>query len=283
MSAGAIAYDPSRTALYRPAQRPTVFVPGHEFSLDAICAECSRLAYLHFERTPAARDRLADALRAGGLGALQVFGDARTGTEAYAALHDASGSALIVFRGTEPGDFADAATDLAVRPVAWERGGHVHSGFGAAFAGVRAEIERWLDANAGDAALVLTGHSLGAALATLAMSAWRGARLVTFGCPRVGDATFVATLEPTRIARHVGCCDLVCNAPPAGRWYTDAGPGIYIDREGILRAGIGPAAIAADRRRARIDYALLHATRRGNVLVRDLADHAAINYVRALI
>jgi hypothetical protein len=44
-----------------------------------------------------------------------------------------------------------------------------------------------------------------------------------------------------------------------------------------------PEATSADRAAARVDYLENFARRAGSVLVRDLADHASINYVRVLI
>lgn len=279
-----IAYDPTRDALYRPALRPTVFAAGRLYDPDATCAEAARLAYLHFESDDAQRRQLVDALARVGLRDWAGFADAATGSEAFAAIDAGSGAALVVFRGTEPGDLADLATDLDARPVRWASGGSVHAGFNQAFASLRAPIERWLGATQADAAsLTLAGHSLGAALATLAMSAWHAARLVTFGSPRVGDAGFVETIDASACRRYVGCCDVVCRVPPAGPWYADAAPMQYIDAQGAVHAAIDASAVAADRDRARLAYLRQYAGGRGNVLIRDFADHAPINYVRALI
>jgi len=114
------------------------------------------------------------------------------------------------------------------------------------------------------------------------MSRWQGSRLVTFGCPRVGDDKFAATIVNENTVRYVGCCDIVCNVPPAGAWYADAGSMRYVDRSGVVRNTIDVTGIAADRASARREYLARYATRPGNVLVRELADHAPINYVRAL-
>lgn len=281
-----IDYDASRDALYRPALRPTVFAPGSriaDIGLDAACAELSRLAYLAFEVDAAQRRLLVEALERLGLSAWTGFDAPTTGTEAFAAIDSDSGDAFVVFRGTAPGDIKDLGTDLNVRPVAWAGGGNAHAGFSAAFASVGEEIETWLGRNAARAALTLTGHSLGAALATLAMSHWRASRLVTFGCPRVGDEKFAATIADENAVRYVGCCDIVCNVPPAGAWYADTGSMHYIDRSGVVCTAIDAAGIAADRASGRREYLAKYATRPGNVLVRELADHAPINYVRALM
>jgi len=281
-----IDYDASREALYRPGLRPTVFVPGSRIAaigIDAACAELSRLAYLPFESDDAQRRRLIDTLESLGLTSCTVFNAPATGTEAFAAIDRERGDAFVVFRGTAPGDIKDLATDLNVRPVGWTVGGNVHAGFSTAFASVCTEIETWLQSHATRSTLTLAGHSLGAALATLAMSRWQGSRLVTFGCPRVGDDKFAATIVNENSVRYVGCCDIVCNVPPAGAWYADAGSMRYIDRSGVLGAVSDSAHIAADRANARREYLAKYATRPGNVLVRELADHAPINYVRALM
>src|SRR6185295_1980403 len=114
-------------------------------------------------------------------------------------------------------------------------------------------------------------------------SRWQGRRLITFGCPRVGDHKFAATIVNENTVRYVGCCDIVCNVPPAGAWYADAGSMRYIDRRGVVGATLDVTDIAADRANARREYLAKYAARPGNVLVRELADHAPINYVRALM
>jgi hypothetical protein len=282
-----IDYDASRDALYRPALRPTVFVRGMRIAdvgIDAVCAELSRLAYTPFESDEAQRRRLIETLESLGLTSWMGFNAAATGTEAFAAIDEEHGDAFVVFRGTAPGDIKDLATDLNVRPVAWTGGGNVHAGFASAFASVRDQIEMWLEAHAARTRLTLAGHSLGAALATLAMARWQASRLVTFGCPRVGDERFAATIaDAAAVRRYVGCCDIVCTVPPAGTWYADAGSMRYIDRSGALRDALDPAEIAADRAKARREYPATYAIRPGNVLVREFADHSPINYVRALL
>jgi len=281
-----IDYDASRDALYRPALRPTVFAPGMrtaDIGIDATCAELSRLAYMPFESDEGQRRRLIGILESLGLTSWMGFNAPATGTEAFAAIDSGRGEAFVVFRGTAPGDIKDLATDLNVRPVAWAGGGNVHAGFATGFSSVVAEIETWLEKHAARSPLTLAGHSLGAALATLAMSRWKASRLVTFGCPRVGDGQFAATIVTDNAVRYVGCCDIVCNVPPAGAWYADSGSTRYIDRSGVVRATLDTADIAADRANARREYLAKYAARPGNVLVRELADHAPINYVRALV
>ena len=57
-----LAYDPSRTALYHPERRDTLFVRGQTYSPLQLAIEAARLAYYRAEVSPAERARLADAL-----------------------------------------------------------------------------------------------------------------------------------------------------------------------------------------------------------------------------
>jgi hypothetical protein len=83
-----IAYDPSRKALLQPGLRPTVFKAGdaERLSIDAICAECSRLVYLRFESSAAHRALLLEALARLDAVDWEGFDDPATGTQGYAAV-----------------------------------------------------------------------------------------------------------------------------------------------------------------------------------------------------
>jgi hypothetical protein len=278
-----IAYDPSRKALLQPGLRPTVFKAGdaERLSIDAICAECSRLVYLRFESSAAHRALLLEALARLDAVDWEGFDDPATGTQGYAAVLPVSGHALVVFRGTEPDRVSDLGADLNASMVEGPTGGAVHVGFANAFSGVGSKIGKWLDNHQG-MQVIVTGHSLGGALATLSASQWAASRLVTFGSPRVGNVAFVGTVKAEAVARYVDCCDIVTRVPPETRWYTHVGATMYIDSAGQLRTSMTQEKIEADRTRARIDYLRDEAWRTGTVLVRDLADHAPINYERAL-
>lgn len=279
---GTIDYDASRAALYHAGDRPTVFpVSGAPPSLDGICAECSRLAYRKFEIGGAERAGLEHALARVGLSGLESFGSWATGTRAFAVRLPGENRALIVFRGTEPDDVTDLGTDLELSLSPWVGPARVHAGFREAFASVAGVIEEWLEANA-PLPPVVTGHSLGAALATLGASRWKASRLVTFGCPRVGNPAFVATIPSATSFRYVNCCDVVTDLPPEiPELYAHVGPMRFIDRHGRPEPDWSIDKIASDRAKARAEYLGEYAWRFGNVLFRDLADHAPINYVRA--
>lgn len=278
-----LAYDPSRVALLSPGRRETLFESGTVYSPLQLAIEAARLAYIHAEKSATERTRLADALARAGFGEPRLFLDPPTGTEAYGAVRPDDRLALLGFRGTEPDRLSDLATDLKAHPVTWsESAGRVHAGFAHAARAVLPQVRDWLAGDAaGRDALLLTGHSLGAALATLAASVLKPAFLFTIGSPRVGDATFAATVAAIDGARIVDCCDAITRVPPSLTVYTHIRAETYITRDGVALHGPDPETIAADRRRARAEYLRTHALQPGAVLVRDLADHAPINYARA--
>lgn len=106
--------------------------------------------------------------------------------------------------------------------------------------------------------------------------------LATFGCPRVGDAAFARSLEGIPHDRFVGCCDLVTRVPPELLGYVHTGTFRYIDREGRLSSSPAEPAVDADRRAAFVEY-LPTAVLIGRVALRELADHAPINYLSGVI
>lgn len=272
-----IPYYPTREALFAPQLGPTVFAPDRTPSDALLAAECARLAYKKFDRDRHARDEVIAALAMVGFGETAFF--TAGGTDAFAAVRSSSAEVVVAFRGTER-DPRDLAADLKTWRVPWPRGGSVHAGFAHAFAQIWPHVEPWLAARSGR--LLCAGHSLGGALATLAASAAGAARLMTFGCPRVGDARFLETLAATEATRYVGCCDLVCRVPPARFGFVHPDHALYIDRHGLVHPLPPEPDVHADRRRARRDYVARYAGKKGNVLFRDLADHAPLNYVAPL-
>jgi hypothetical protein len=144
-------------------------------------------------------------------------------------------------------------------------------------------IQQWMESTRPDPAkLVLTGHSLGAALATLAATVWRPNLLVTLGSPRVGDATFAATLSRTKVVRLVDCCDGVTDVPLEVGGYVHASPSTYLTRQARIIESPSAGTVFVDRLVAHLLYALRYMWRWRSVLVRSFADHAPINYSRAI-
>jgi len=280
-----IAYDSTRRALYHAELRDTVFVAGRDYSPLQLAVEAARLAYVRTEDSSEQKARLAEALARCGFAAPESFGHVLTGSQAFGCVRPGDGAAIVAFRGTQPDELTDLAIDLQAVSDPWlEAAGSVHGGFARAARSLMPEIAAWMKRQRVEPArLTLTGHSLGAAIATLAASMWKPSRLITLGSPRVGDAAFAAALAGVSNTRIVDCCDAVTELPPALDHYVHVGPATYIDRAGTVAAGPAADVVAADRAQARHDYLVEHAWRIGSVLVRDLADHAPINYVRAFL
>jgi len=142
-------------------------------------------------------------------------------TNAFLAVR--SDMLLVAFRGTEPRQIKDWLTDADAIQVPTDLG-HVHKGFWNAFRSVWPTMEADLRAVPRLPARTLwfTGHSLGAALATLGMaSAGQAglpvAGLYTFGSPRVGDpsfANFYNERHASATFRFVNNNDIVPRVPP---------------------------------------------------------------------
>jgi len=276
-----ITYDASRAALYTPERQETLFQRGCLYTPTQWAVEASRLAYYRAEQSEADGQRLAAALARAGFGEPRLFVDAAT--YAFGTIHGGDGTTLIVFRGTQPDEIRHLATNLQAQQIDWpESGGRVHAGFAKATRGMLPLLLDWL---AGEgkprSRLILAGHSLGAALATLAASVLKPEMLVTLGSPRVGDAEFVSTLAHTNVVRLVDGCDVVTQLPPALSFYAHAGAVTYITCiTGECVDDPAPTMIEADRIEGRARYASEHAWKPGSVLLRELADHAPINYAR---
>jgi hypothetical protein len=203
----------------------------------------------------------------------------RDGTQGFLA--EGPDFAVLAFRGSD--DLAAWVTNLNALPAPWRGGGKAHRGFAAALDAVWPEVEAALARSARP--LLCTGHSLGAALATLAASLRPEAALYTFGSPRVGDGGFETATRrrPGHAARFVNHRDVVCRLPSARLGYRHVGEVFVIDRLGRVYArrprhrGVTELLASAFEGRP-WDLAPLLA----GSLPRELADHAPINYVSAL-
>jgi triacylglycerol lipase len=197
-------------------------------------AEASMLAYSDAIFADATFRKRAGMTSVGafGQGALRSYS-----TQCYTAHRD--DALVVVFRGTElvgPRDLAawapklqrlleDVIVDARAKPVRY--GGHgavVHGGFLAALDQVWQPLAAQLRALHGERParpVWFTGHSLGAALATLAADRYARevappAGVYTFGSPSVGNATLGAEYRahgiPTfRVVHHH---DIVARVPP---------------------------------------------------------------------
>lgn len=138
------------------------------------------------------------------------------------------------FRGTEPSKLNDVMADLKVVKNTAMAGGKVHGGFKQEVDDVWMDILEELEHN--DQLKVrkdvyMTGHSLGAAMATIASTRYVPEELFTFGSPRVGGPRFVKNIKCPHY-RFMNNNDIVCRIPPAWLGFRHHGEMIYFDRFG---------------------------------------------------
>ena len=117
-----------------------------------------------------------------------------------------------IFRGTETFNLKDTLTDAIFWTTEWQGGGRVHRGFQRAIddlfqsTSIAADLRKCNN-------LTMAGHSLGAALATLAADITpQVQKIYSFGAPRVGDETFVKNHNVTTL-RYVHSVDIVTFVP----------------------------------------------------------------------
>ncbi|MFM5893875.1 MAG: lipase family protein [Novosphingobium sp.] len=278
-------YDPTLDALLRP-QLADPLEPGlFSKSLDARCAELARLAYYSF--APDQLSRLEQALAGLGLSPPHLVEDRHRNTQAFVTL-DPQHTAYVVFRGTESTSRWDIITDALFLRRPWVGKAWVHCGFRRAYDNRSARTDATnvrrvlseLMAKLAPRRMVTTGHSLGAALATLFASDHPTAELITFGSPLVGNAAFAALFAGRTVHRYRQCADFVTRVPFEWMGYHHVTSARYLDRHGERN---DKADIAADIATARAEYRQRYQGLKDIVPLRDGADHAPINYISAVL
>lgn len=145
---------------------------------------------------------------------------------------------VLAFRGTSSLDDAFTDADFILEPG--PLGGRVHSGFNGSFDDVweiiAPLIECFSNPSLGEMRLLLTGHSLGAGIASVALGRFlemglRPLYVYTFGSPRVGDAFYsnmIKILFAGRFFRVENNNDVVCRILPWLFFYRHIGERVYI-------------------------------------------------------
>lgn len=123
---------------------------------------------------------------------------------------------FLVFRGTEPTSIEDLKADLKANQIKCNTEGKIHQGFSKAFDVIKDEIQDYINENCQDKPLLITGHSLGGALATVATKKLLHSQIAacyTFGSPRVADEDWMLGIK-TPVYRIVNSADPVTMLPP---------------------------------------------------------------------
>ncbi len=196
-------------------------------------AWCSSLAYEN-------EDMIRKRLTKEGLRLVEFFDEQNT--QAFICADD--DKMIIAVRGTD--SLADAMTDINVDLVDGV-GGQVHEGFNTSAARLWKTVWQHVR-NRGSRSLFLTGHSLGAGIATILT-----ARLVqqkdepvnglyVYGMPRAGNKDFAKNFNDTfgeYTFRFVNNNDIVTRTPFRSMGYRHVGEFIYFDEHGDERSDIG--------------------------------------------
>jgi hypothetical protein len=126
---------------------------------------------------------------------------------------------IVAFRGTQPDQFSDVFDDAKFPLVPWDRpAALVHVGFKDALDRVWPHLTNVISPLVRSRTAWFTGHSLGAALATLAADRAKFDSCVcTLGSPRVGNEAFGKGFNARfadRSRRYVNDADIVTHVPP---------------------------------------------------------------------
>lgn len=170
-----------------------------------------------------------------------------------------AGHLYLAFRGTEA-RVRDWVQNSEFGPIPGELGGKVHSGFHNGLSDLWSEIAPVVEASGKP--VVLTGHSLGGALAVLAAARLaESGRTVTavhtYGQPRVGHADFTNPYGERlgavtyRVINHV---DVVTRIPLLIQRYRHVGTRIYFDGGGKMNVDAGAWRIALDDAKFRLTH-----------------------------
>ncbi len=284
-----VPYSASKQDLFYPAKFLDAFPKQRPKSDAELCAWVAWLAYRD-QYPDFAFDQESIKQRLGTwdfevVGFFESKGhDRNGGTHCFVALHDdavkENNLAVVAFRGTDKDDPRDLLDDAEAMLVDWRGRGKVFDGFKKALGEV--EMDMIPVVQALDCRLLFTGHSLGAALATLLAGVKAPDALYTIGSPRVGNSDFVSSLNGGNNYRYVDCCDIVTTLPPPLPGCAHVGDPLYIDRNRKVISNPGDDFVSADRSAAATAYFFQYSWRWGTVWGRNLADHAPINYVTAI-
>ncbi len=211
--------------------QPPVDRNGYSDRTAWILAGCSRLAYLD-QQVPQLKTELA----AFGLTLKNQFICKKSNNSAYLAVHKTF--AVLAFKGTVPKEWGTVETDLNFWLVQ-TRYGEVHQGFLDAYKELAEQIAPALRKI--KVPVYVTGHSLGGALSLLASiflsDRQKLAACYNYGCPRVGNDSFVDRIFKVPVYRCFHHVDIVPGVPFLFMGYRAYGDVRYLSDDNKLCEG----------------------------------------------
>jgi hypothetical protein len=198
-----------------------------------VMASMAQLVYERFEDGGKARTLLQEKLKGGGFKLIGEFNASETDTQAFLVTN--SDYAVLAFRGTEVTKKVDIKTDVkAFKASVFE--GRIHKGFGQAYKSIEIQVLKAI-MKLDDIPLYITGHSLGAGVATVATQYldrdenFRNqiAACYTFGSPRVGNREFDRKLKSS-VYRVVNTTDIVTVVPLLAMGYLHIGDVRFLEK-----------------------------------------------------
>jgi len=207
-----------------------------------ILASMAHIAYDRYEDNLKARALFVTKLEGGRFELINIFNSKETDTQAFLAKNDQF--AVLAFRGTEVTKLEDVKIDVMASKMS-DLDGRVHAGFRQAYESVADDIEESV-LKLDKLPLYITGHSLGAALATVATQRLEHnprirekiAACYTFGSPRVGNSHYDMEFK-SPIYRVVNTRDIVTVVPLLAMGYIHIGDVRFLGaKDGEFQRGI---------------------------------------------
>nr|CAG8513948.1 8900_t:CDS:2 [Entrophospora candida] len=175
---------------------------------------------------------------------IKVINAPKTDTQVFIAKDSTSKQLIISYRGTVKSSFRNILTDgsLVLRPYPPAPNAKVHTGFFKAFLesikDVTEEVTNFMETNP-DFKVVVTGHSLGGAIATLTaldlvqnnkkLVSEENLFIFTYGSPRIGNQEFANFVDnQLKLNRIVNFEDAVPRLPPKFLDYKHSGSEFWI-------------------------------------------------------
>ena len=213
---------------------PPIMRAAYSDRMAWILASMAHLVYDRFEDKEKARELLIAKLKGGGFKLVKTFNSLETDTQAFLVKNDEY--AVLAFRGTEISKRQDVKTDVGAAKISLLEG-RVHSGFIRAYESVAKDVEESI-LGLEEIPIYITGHSLGAALATVAAQRLehkpkvrnRIAACYTFGSPRVGNNQYEKDFK-SPIYRMVNTTDIVTVVPLLLMGYIHIGDVRFLGRK----------------------------------------------------